>query len=195
MQVVISRLDLLQHQIMHQHLLVYPIQDRLLIGILLLGANAAITLTQNSTLSFSATPLVGSYGTVVLTQDGTGNRTITLPTIVGVTNKVLGSSSETSIALSTSASAKDILNFYYDGTNCYWNIGQGYGSAATAALTLTTTGTGAATLSGTTLNIPSVSSTVNAGSISGTIAVAQWRNRSNKLNRLCERNWHNSNDS
>jgi hypothetical protein len=136
------------------------------------GANAAITLTQNSTLSFSATPLVGSYGTVVLTQDGTGNRTITLPTIVGVTNKVLGSSSETSIALSTSASAKDILNFYYDGTNCYWNIGQGYGSAATAALTLTTTGTGAATLSGTTLNIPSVSSTVNAGSISGTIAVA-----------------------
>jgi hypothetical protein len=136
------------------------------------GANAAITLTQNSTLSFSATPLVGSYGTVVLTQDGTGNRTITLPTIVGVTNKVLGSSSGTSIALSTSASAKDILNFYYDGTNCYWNIGQGYGSAATASFTLTTTGTGAATLSGTTLNIPSVSSTVNAGSISGTIAVA-----------------------
>jgi hypothetical protein len=136
-----------------------------------LGANAAITLTQNSTLSFSAIPLVGSYGTVVLTQDGTGGRTITLPSIVGVTNKVLGSASNTTVSLSTAASAKDILNFYYDGTNCYWNIGQGYGNAAAAGLILTTTGTGAATLSGTTLNIPSVSSTVNAGSISGTIAV------------------------
>ena len=41
-----------------------------------------------------------------------------------------------------------------------------------APITLTTSGTGAATLSGTTLNIPAVSSTVNAGSISGTIAVA-----------------------
>ena len=136
------------------------------------GANAAITLTQNSTLSFSSTPLVGSYGTIVLTQDGTGGRTITLPTISNVTNKVLGSASNTTVSLSTAANAKDILNFYYDGTNCYWNIGQGYGTAATASFTLTTTGTGAATLSGTTLNIPSVSSTVNSGSISGTIAVA-----------------------
>jgi len=136
------------------------------------GANAAITLTQNSTLSFTSTPAVGSYGTVVLTQDGTGGRTITLPTISNVTNKVLGSASNTTVSLSTAASAKDILNFYYDGTNCYWNIGQGYGNAPTASFTLTTTGTGAATLSGTTLNIPSVSSTVNSGSISGTIAVA-----------------------
>jgi hypothetical protein len=136
------------------------------------GANAAITLTQNSTLSFSATPLVGSYGTVVLTQDGTGGRTITLPTISNVTNKVLGSATNTTVSLSTAADAKDILNFYYDGTNCYWNIGQGYGNAPTASFTLTTAGTGAATLSGTTLNIPSVSSTVNSGSISGTIAVA-----------------------
>ena len=138
----------------------------------ILGLNAAITLTQNSVLSFTTPPAVGTYGTVVLTQDGTGSRTITLPTITSVTNKVLGSASNTTISLSTAANAKDILNFYYDGTNCYWNIGQGYGSAATAALTLTTTGTGAATLSGTTLNIPSVSSTVNSGSISGTIAVA-----------------------
>jgi len=47
---------------------------------------------------------------------------------------VLGSTSTTSIALSTAAGAKDILNFYYDGTNCYWNIGQGYGSASTSSL-------------------------------------------------------------
>jgi hypothetical protein len=137
-----------------------------------LGLNASVTLAGNRTLSFTSTPAVGSYGTVVLTQDGTGGRTITLPTIPSVTNKVLGSATNTTVSLSTAANAKDILNFYYDGTNCYWNIGQGYGNAPTASFTLTTTGTGAATLSGTTLNIPSVSSTVNAGSISGTIAVA-----------------------
>ena len=134
-----------------------------------LGLNASVTLAGNRTLSFFSTPAAGSYGTLVVTQDGTGGRTLTLPS---TSNLVLGSSATTTIALSTAANAKDILNFYYDGTNCYWNIGQGYGAAATAAFTLTTTGTGAATLSGTTLNIPSVSSTVNAGSISGTIAVA-----------------------
>jgi hypothetical protein len=133
------------------------------------GLNASVILAGNRTLSFTSTPAAGSYGTLVVTQDATGGRTITLPS---TTNKVLGSTSGTTIALSTTANAKDILNFYYDGTNCYWNIGQGYGAAATAPFTLTTTGTGAATLSGTTLNIPSVSSTVNAGSISGTIAVA-----------------------
>jgi hypothetical protein len=126
------------------------------------GLNAAITLTQNSTLSFTAAPPVGSYGTVVLTQDATGNRTITLPTITNVTNKVLGSTSTTTVALSTAASSKDILNFYYDGTIVYWNIGQGYGAASSSGNSGTTNlasgvtgtlavgngGTGATTLSG-----------------------------------------------
>ena len=214
------------------------------------GLNAAITLTQNSALSFTSAPPVGSYGTVVLTQDATGGRTISLPSFSGITNKVLGSTSTTTVSLSAAANAKDILNFYYDGTICYWNIGQGYGAAATsgatnlatgvngtllvanggtgattltglikgngtsamtsavagtdyqAPITLTTTGTGAATLSGTTLNIPAVSSftlptasgstlggvkvgtnlsidgsgvlsaNISAGNISGTVAIA-----------------------
>jgi hypothetical protein len=55
-------------------------------------------------------------------------------------NKVLGSTSTTTIALSTAAGAKDILNFYYDGTNCYWNIGQGYGTASTSSLANLATG-------------------------------------------------------
>jgi uncharacterized protein (TIGR02145 family) len=97
------------------------------------GLNAAITLTQNSTLSFTTAPPVGSYGTIVLTQDGTGSRTITLPTLGSVTNKLLGSTSTSTVALSTTANSKDILNFYFDGTNCYWNIGQGYGDAASAS--------------------------------------------------------------
>ena len=101
------------------------------------GLNASVTLDQNSTLSFSATPSAGTYGTLVITQDATGGRTITLPSLI---NKVLGSASSTTIALSTAAGAQDILNFYYDGTNCYWNIGQGYGQAATAPATDLTSG-------------------------------------------------------
>ena len=115
------------------------------------GLNAAITLTQNSTLSFTAAPPVGSYGTIVLTQDGTGSRTITLPTIGSVTNKVLGSTSTSTVALSTTANSKDILNFYFDGTNCYWNIGQGYGDAASSS---------------------SSGSTNLASSVTGTLAIA-----------------------
>jgi len=143
-----------------------------------LGLNASVTLGGNRTLSFTTTPPAGAYGTLVVTQDVTGNRTITLPTTA---NKVLGSTSTTTIALSTAANAKDILNFYYDGTNCFWNIGQGYGTVASSStttnITLTTTGTGSATLSGTTLNIPSPStisigaigtSNVNGATISGT---------------------------
>ena len=120
------------------------------------GLNASVTLGGNRTLSFSSTPAVGTYGTLVVTQDATGNRTITLPS---TSNKVLGSTSTTTISLSSAANAKDILNFYYDGTNCYWNIGQGYGTAATTALTnlasgvsgtlpVVNGGTGVATLTG-----------------------------------------------
>jgi hypothetical protein len=126
------------------------------------GLNAAITLSQNSTLSFTAAPPVGTYGTIVLTQDGTGSRTINLPTIASVTNKVLGSTSTSTVTLSTAANSKDILNFYFDGTHCYWNIGQGYGTAASASnsgntnlasavtgiLAVANGGTGAANLTG-----------------------------------------------
>jgi hypothetical protein len=104
------------------------------------GLNAAITLTQNSVLSFTTTPPVGSYGTVVLTQDATGTRTISLPTIANVANKVLGSTSTSTVALSTAGNSKDILNFYFDGTNCYWNIGQGYGTDVVSNSTNLTTG-------------------------------------------------------
>jgi hypothetical protein len=117
------------------------------------GLNASVTLGGNRTLSFTATPTVGSYGTLVITQDATGGRTITLPS---TSNKVLGSTSTTTVSLSSAAGAKDILNFYYDGTNCYWNVGQGYGTAATTnvgssvsgVLPVTNGGTGSATLTG-----------------------------------------------
>ena len=121
-----------------------------------LGLNASVTLGGNRTLSFSTTPVAGAYGTLVVTQGTGGNFTLTLPS---TTNKVLGSTSTTAIALSTAAGASDIINFYFDGTNCYWNVGQGYGTAAAASTTnlasgVTGTlavgngGTGATTLTG-----------------------------------------------
>ncbi|MFD3408325.1 hypothetical protein SKC37_06640 [Aquirufa sp. HETE-83D] len=117
------------------------------------GLNASVTLGGNRTLSFSSTLAAGSYGTLVITQDVTGGRTITLPS---TTNKVLGSNSTTSIALSEASGATDILNFYYDGTNCFWNIGQGYGingttnlsSSVSGKLPVANGGTGANTLTG-----------------------------------------------
>ena len=160
------------------------------------GLNASVTLGGNRTLSFASLPAVGSYGTLIVTQDGTGNRTITLPS---TSNKVLGSASTTTIALSTAPNAKDILNFYYDGTNCYWNIGQGYGTAAAAVVTNLSTGiagtlpvanggSGTTTLTGivkgngtsamtaavagTDYVIPSGSITGNAGNVTGTVAIA-----------------------
>jgi hypothetical protein len=61
-----------------------------------------------------------------------------------------------------------------------------------APLTLTTTGTGAATFSGTTLNIPLVSSTVDAGSISGTVTVANGGTGATTLTGLVKGNGTNA---
>jgi hypothetical protein len=96
------------------------------------GLNASVTLAGNRTLGFSTAPPTGAYGTLVVKQDGTGGRTLTLPSVA---NKILGSSSTTTIGLSTAANAIDIVNFYFDGTNYFWNVGQGYGTAATSSAT------------------------------------------------------------
>ena len=149
-----------------------------------LGLNASVTLNQNSTLNFSTTPLAGAYGTLVITQGTGGNFTITLPS---TSNKVLGSTSTTTIALSTTAGAKDILNFYYDGINCFWNIGQGYGSAAvstatnlatgvTGTLTVANGGTGATSLTGyikgTGTSSMTASSTIPVADVTGAAPLA-----------------------
>jgi hypothetical protein len=102
-------------------------------------------------------------------------------------NKVLGSSSTTTIALSTAAGAKDIVNFYYDGTNYFWNVGQGYGTAAastatnlatgvTGTLPVSSGGTGATTLTGYVKGsgtaTMTASATIPVADITGTLPVA-----------------------
>ena len=83
--------------------------------------NAQVTLGGNRTLSVTnATD--GDYGTLLVIQDGTGSRTLTLP----AGSRVIGSGATTTIQLSTAASARDVLTFWFDGTNYYWNIGRGY---------------------------------------------------------------------
>ncbi len=64
----------------------------------------------NATLSFSNPPQTGAVITVLLIQDSTGSRTITWPASV----KWVGGTAPT---LTTTANAKDLFHFLYDGTN------------------------------------------------------------------------------
>ena len=84
------------------------------------GLNTAVTLTGNRTLAISNS-VAGTFGTLVVTQDGTGSRTLALP----ANAKVIGGGAG-AITLTTTANAKDILTWYYDGTNYYFNYGKNY---------------------------------------------------------------------
>lgn len=78
---------------------------------------ATVTLGGNRTLAFSNLA-TGCRGTVIVKQDGTGSRTLTLPAGSKVRDTGAGA-----IALSTASGAIDILSFIYDGTNTFWTYG------------------------------------------------------------------------
>jgi hypothetical protein len=81
-------------------------------------ANAVVTLGGNRQLSMTNL-VAGAAGTLIVKQDGSGNRTLTLP----AGSKIQGGT----LALSTAANATDILAFTYDGANLYWTVvGRGY---------------------------------------------------------------------
>ena len=82
--------------------------------------NAEVTLGGNRTLAFSGI-LNGMTGTLVVKQDGTGSRTLALPSGSKVINGGGGA-----VILSTAANAIDILAFTYDGTNYFWTVGNNY---------------------------------------------------------------------
>ena len=85
------------------------------------STNYEATLTGITTLTMSNVRN-GDYGTLIVTQDGTGSRTLTFG---AGTHKVVngGGGAPT---LTTTAGATDILSFTYNGTNFYWTVGNDY---------------------------------------------------------------------
>jgi len=82
--------------------------------------NDSVTLAGNRTLAMS-NAVAGMYGTLLVKQDATGSRTLTLPANSKVINGGAGA-----IVLTATAAAKDILSFYFDGTYYYWTYGKNY---------------------------------------------------------------------
>lgn len=80
------------------------------------GFNASLNLTGNVTLSVGALT-AGDYGVIKVKQSSSGGNTLTLPAGSKVSNGGAGA-----VTLTSTANAIDILSFYYDGTNLFWNI-------------------------------------------------------------------------
>jgi hypothetical protein len=80
------------------------------------GTVQKVTLTGNVTFSALANPVAGQSLTLIVTQDGTGSRTLTS------TMKFSGAAK----TLSTAAGSIDIITVFYDGTNYYASLGKGF---------------------------------------------------------------------
>ena len=74
------------------------------------------TANANFTFSSLTNAVAGSSATVIITQDGTGSRTLTS------TMKFAGASK----TLSTAAGSIDIIGVFYDGTTYYASLTTGY---------------------------------------------------------------------
>jgi hypothetical protein len=81
------------------------------------GSVFRMTLTNNITINgFGGTPQSGQSATLILTQDATGNRTLSSTMKFAGGNKTL----------STAANAIDMLFIFYDGTTYYASLTKGY---------------------------------------------------------------------
>jgi len=91
-----------------------------------LSTNYQVTLTANTTLSLTGVRN-GEYGTLIVTQDGVGGRTLSLGNVNGGsgTHRVANGGGGT-IILTSNASATDILTFTYNGSVMYWTVGNDY---------------------------------------------------------------------
>jgi hypothetical protein len=78
-------------------------------------ADAVLTLTGNSTLNI-ANPINGGRYTILLNQDATGSRSLSLGT--GCNWRIINNGGASSVTLSTPSLATDELDFSFDGTNC-----------------------------------------------------------------------------
>jgi hypothetical protein len=90
------------------------------------STNYEATLTATTTLNLTGVTN-GDYGTIILTQDSVGSRTITLGTVNGLstTHRVVNGGGGV-VILTSNASATDILTFTYNGTVMYWTVGNDY---------------------------------------------------------------------
>lgn len=80
-------------------------------------SHATVTLGGNRTLAIT-NAVSGASGILVVTQDGTGSRTLTFPS----GSKWAGGT----VTLSTTASAVDVLSWVKLGTTYYWTIGKAF---------------------------------------------------------------------
>jgi hypothetical protein len=83
---------------------------------LISGANASVTLNQNVTTFTLSNFTTGDSGVLVVKQDGTGGRTMVLPS----NSQVVGGGTYTP---TSAANSIDVLGVYFDGTYYYWTIG------------------------------------------------------------------------
>lgn len=82
------------------------------------GYNARVTLSENVTTFTFSGAIAGDSGVLTVIQDATGGRTMVLPS---------GHLKEGgTLTLSTDANSKDVLGWYYDGTDYFWNIGKDF---------------------------------------------------------------------
>jgi hypothetical protein len=90
------------------------------------STNYEATLTTTTTLNLTNVRN-GDYGTIILTQDGVGGRTISLGTINGTsgTHRVVNGGGGM-VILTSNANAIDILTFTYNGSSMYWTVGNDY---------------------------------------------------------------------
>jgi hypothetical protein len=91
-----------------------------------LSTNYEVTLTANTTLNLTNVRN-GDYGTLIVTQDIAGSRTITFGTVngAGTTHRVTNGGAGTPTLTST-ANATDILTFTYNGSTMFWTVGNDY---------------------------------------------------------------------
>jgi hypothetical protein len=80
------------------------------------GTIQKVTLTGNVTFSAFSNPVAGQSMTLIVTQDGTGSRTLTS------TMKWSGGTK----TLSTAAGSIDIISVFYDGTNYFASLGKAF---------------------------------------------------------------------
>ena len=81
-----------------------------------LGTIFTYTANNNFTFNGFTSAVAGASATVIITQDGTGSRTMT-------STMLFASGSKT---LTTTGSAKDVISVFYDGTTYFASLTKGY---------------------------------------------------------------------